>query len=755
MEHIPKPSAASSHIEVPYLFDESCPYVYDNKKSGFGTYPERCGWEKSSLRDSGDITKGGSKTLKQVASFWQSWLYFGFMHLVFYTPIRISDFICLNSRGQQIVTTRCLPQYLIRWSELVSQISEQGRHGYITSLDRNIKSMGAYFAKCAEESSPLPAEVVLSIVILHRTIICFKLHLFPASRDINEWWAQKARVLLDSQMYANGWCKSEVFMLHQRLSSFGIYFSNLLGPRLRNRSHSSCSDKECTTLNIVEDLYKTQHARLGCNCQHLTVDSQTLSSIIRNESVPLIRYSREAEYGASQIEIVTYGRNTSFVAISHVWADGLGNTEGNSLPTCQLSLLKDQVDTLFKSQSLTIQQPLVEDKDHLFWIDTLCVPTQPERERCLAIASLRDIYRRANKVLVLNAELGKVSCNVSDQELSIRIASAPWWRRLWTLQEGALANELWFQFADGAVNAKSLLDKNHNVGSSPMSRDWNAANQISHEAVDCLWKLCLLKSEPPAETIRHIFEYVNWRSTSKRSDETICLGTLLNLDVTALIDTPQDQRMKAFILMQKRFPAISLFMPEHHVRIEDEGFRWAPKSFVFRRGGISAYQRKTIETISDREEPLGLADERLALADERGLHSEYFGFRIDLSRSPQDKTQLLFSDESDNSWYILNPAMGDSISWKDADPHKMLDPALVLPRPPSLDDRAFLGLLVSIYKEENDTLFARYLGTTVGVLIQKGGTEDEVRSSVNMSVLSDIRSARFKNMGLHQKWCIG
>jgi hypothetical protein len=46
MDHIPKPFSAYSHIEVPYLYDESCPYIYHNKKGAFGTYPERCGWEK-------------------------------------------------------------------------------------------------------------------------------------------------------------------------------------------------------------------------------------------------------------------------------------------------------------------------------------------------------------------------------------------------------------------------------------------------------------------------------------------------------------------------------------------------------------------------------------------------------------------------------------------------------------------------------------------------------------------------------------
>jgi hypothetical protein len=112
--------------------------------------------------------------------------------------------------------------------------------------------------------------------------------------------------------------------------------------------------------------------------------------------------------------------------------------------------------------------------------------------------------------------------------------------------------------------------------------------------------------------------------------------------------------------------------------------------------------------------------EELAEADKNGFHGKYFGFRIFISESPQDKSMLLFLDESDSCWYIINLAMGDGFSWKDADPHKIPHPALVLPRPPSLQDTAFAGPLVSIYREDNEKLFARYVGTVVGSLPRQG-----------------------------------
>jgi hypothetical protein len=103
------------------------------------------------------------------------------------------------------------------------------------------------------KDSPLSAEVVLSIAILHRTIVCYKLTLFPASINIKECWVGKAASLLDSQMYANGWCKSDVFMLKQKVSILGVYFSNSLRPRLDTRDHLSCTDTNCARLHIDEN----------------------------------------------------------------------------------------------------------------------------------------------------------------------------------------------------------------------------------------------------------------------------------------------------------------------------------------------------------------------------------------------------------------------------------------------------------------------------------------------------------------------
>jgi len=101
------------------------------------------------------------------------------------------------------------------------------------------------------------------------------------------------------------------------------------------------------------------------------------------------------------------------------------------------------------------------------------------------------------------------------------------------------------------------------------------------------------------------------RSTSWRSDETICFGTLIGLNLKRLQDLEgkmreeyrlkdpllrDDQpvpdlelarrRMRLFLSMVKVFPRDIIF--NSHQRLDGEGFRWAPASFlgIGRRGFV-------------------------------------------------------------------------------------------------------------------------------------------------------------------------
>ena len=98
-----------------------------------------------------------------------------------------------------------------------------------------------------------------------------------------------------------------------------------------------------------------------------------------------------------------------YVAISHVWAAGLGNASNNSLPVCQLRVLQELVDNLTGVKS----QP--------FWIDTLGVQVSSSKEsndstlqewsrmslelRGISLKLMVGVYQLADSVLVLDEEI--------------------------------------------------------------------------------------------------------------------------------------------------------------------------------------------------------------------------------------------------------------------------------------------------------------------------------------------------------------
>lgn len=56
---------------------------------------------------------------------------------------------------------------------------------------------------------------------------------------------------------------------------------------------------------------------------------------------------------------------------------------------------------------------------------------------------MRQIYEQAKSVLIIDAQLAEIDPRPLDcVEICARVVFSPWMRRLWTLQEGAVARKL-------------------------------------------------------------------------------------------------------------------------------------------------------------------------------------------------------------------------------------------------------------------------------------------------------------------------
>jgi hypothetical protein len=214
--------------------------------------------------------------------------------------------------------------------------------------------------------------------------------------------------------------------------------------------------------------------------------------------------------------------------------------------------------------------------DCFFWMDTLCVPIKNQELRKKAIVKMRDVYKCASKVLVLDAELMQHSAERDYREIFTRISCSSWLRRLWTLQEAILNKNLLFQFADQAIyvgnNSKLYADQRHDNTNRPWDLVAWECNRYSFDLPD------VASFFNRTAQINFLWDAVGFRTTSRGGDEPLCLAILLGLDVEALQQEPDAYTVKKFWSLHQEIPAGILFIPGP--RLQHEGYGWAPASLM-------------------------------------------------------------------------------------------------------------------------------------------------------------------------------
>ncbi|KAI0142837.1 hypothetical protein GGR57DRAFT_485354 [Xylariaceae sp. FL1272] len=253
--------------------------------------------------------------------------------------------------------------------------------------------------------------------------------------------SQRLRIAQD-EMRRNGWCAHQVRHLSRTfdLSTF-TYLASIKPHPHRQISHEQCSMcNSCVAYNTDASTYQTRHVTPGCTCVMVRAPYRSLTSIIRKKMVPLISIEYEDGFeGQIELSVHARSRTSKYVAISHVWVDGLGNPRENALPTCQLIELRRSIKALHSSLADS-------EGPFLFWMDTLCIPVQ-QADLTLQldqIARMASIYKGAVASLVLDAELMDTLLPYDYNtrklwpESRARIACSAWMTRSWTLQEGAL-----------------------------------------------------------------------------------------------------------------------------------------------------------------------------------------------------------------------------------------------------------------------------------------------------------------------------
>ncbi|PBK87259.1 hypothetical protein ARMGADRAFT_972065 [Armillaria gallica] len=298
--------------------------------------------------------------------------------------------------------------------------------------------------------------------------------------------------------------------------------------------------------------YKPKHVTPSCSCEYL---KPSLDSICRflDDKIPPVVFFDDSDLH------VRSASDTPYVAISHVWADGLGSTTEEGLPRCQVERLAGLASKLVPGGA--------------FWQDGLCIPKE-QVHRNRAITLMTETYTDADKVLVLDGGL-RTACKVSSpkEECLLRIATSGWLQRIWTLQEGMLGHELHFEVMDG------IIDCTHFNGDSFVMARRVFPLLAYREGDPSLLTYKHRLETPPKCDVNDLIGLLRYRTTSKPRDEPVAVSGLLRINTGQLVNISLGpERMKDLFIQARELPRQLAVFGWMAPRLSLPNFRWAPTS---------------------------------------------------------------------------------------------------------------------------------------------------------------------------------
>ncbi|THC98295.1 hypothetical protein EYZ11_002228 [Aspergillus tanneri] len=426
----------------------------------------------------------------------------------------------------------------------------------------------------------------------------------------------RAARLMYNLFVNNGWCPHRALQLCRSYDY--LVLNSLVGlirrpPSVEN--HAQCLEmRRCCSHNLVLDGlddYPFAHDSHGAEqqCPFVHVPINQLIDIIDSRSIPLISLSRE---GDLDIQVVRCTPFMSYTAISHVWSDGMGNPQSNSLPQCQLLRLRRLIaetynienDPLYdNSTASSIERNFiawelrkshaqssyrkVDKKRIYFWMDTLCIPTtsssrSAQRNKALkfmAMKHITPIFASATNTLVLEKQIQSVRFpdprDVSGDEIAALVLSSKWMLRGWTLEEGSLSAQVVYHIAGKPYEMATTL---HHQLPRPANQHSPAerANIICRRKVPLILKRSLLEEKLHMMLATHrkafylskelrVPQFVwAWnslleRSTTKAEDGPLILANILDYNVAAFKNVPSAARLKLLIQSCDELPLSVLY----------------------------------------------------------------------------------------------------------------------------------------------------------------------------------------------------
>ncbi|KAI0754566.1 hypothetical protein C8Q80DRAFT_1066184, partial [Daedaleopsis nitida] len=284
-----------------------------------------------------------------------------------------------------------------------------------------------------------------------------------------------------------------------------------------------------------------------------------VSACLSSGQIPVMVYEND-------VLVVRSAAEGPYVAVSHVWVDGLGSSTEQGLPTCQVSRIAAHARQLVPSG--------------IFWVDSLCVPSEMDlRKR--AIRLMAETYERADKVIVLDTSIRTFcSLNTPLTDILVRMTVSPWIHRVWTLQEALLGGELYFEFSDGLFPFVRLRKAWMNLRVLTSSPFGLIHCNFPRMHLFTVRIMRFFNRRSNVLSFPDLVDMLHRRTTSHPEDETVAIAGLLGVNVNKLlIEHSGDARMRAFLLELKTLPA-DILLTGVIPRLAFDCFRWAPRTLT-------------------------------------------------------------------------------------------------------------------------------------------------------------------------------
>ncbi|OBT56732.1 hypothetical protein VE04_03897 [Pseudogymnoascus sp. 24MN13] len=416
----------------------------------------------------------------EAAIFVQNKYYFGAINdvLAFDQPIPTSELVVERAEGEWILCTTKLNGYISSWAGYLNSLPEAERS---QSLNKTKGLLEQMLERRWHKDRHLLLRVSASVQILARTIEAAMIWYWKIYPNATERLGDH-----DKCLEIAGWCKSMAPKSFHYLTPLTPYYASAIDTHLDKRhSHTKCTGRICETFTMEdESTYRTKHTpECDGTCGDVKIDSQSLHDLIMQGKIPIVSLSLGPD-GKLNTEVTHSGEVPHYIAISHVWSDGLGNPHGNALPYCELlkifrmleewplkhakpdwmNSFLNPMDMAQKRMESTgvdplalqkvkemreIMEPMAEEyidnwldalkasgqyKKVNLWMDTICIPHIKE-SRKIAITQINDVYSGSFYTIALDAGLESLPDTASVTEIFLRLELSSWKGRCWTFLE--------------------------------------------------------------------------------------------------------------------------------------------------------------------------------------------------------------------------------------------------------------------------------------------------------------------------------